>query len=59
MESENERKTFRCIVHVIKQYEVFVEAEDDNDATYKAEIMEESFMDEIMEERFVNKCVEA
>ena len=55
---ENEIKTFRCIVHVTKQYEVFVEAEDDNDATCKAEDMSEHEMDEIMEERFVNKCIE-
>jgi len=57
---ENETKTFRCVVHVTKQYEVFVEAEDDNDATCKAEDMSENefHMDEIMEERFVKKCVE-
>ena len=37
MESESETKTFRCVVHITKQCEVFIDAEDEDDAIQQAE----------------------
>jgi len=59
---ETENKTYRCVVHINKQCEVFIEAEDRDEAMYIAESMDEYELtcngDYMDDEPVVKKCEE-
>ncbi len=57
---ESETKTFRCVVHINRQVEVFIDAEDEKSAIEQAEDLsvfdlthDENYMDD---DPVVKKC---